>query len=50
MRIALASILVALAVLPAYGQKTYEIQQPKGTWQKPGEIKCQRVPGRSPVK
>ena len=48
MRIALASILVALAVLPAYGQKTYEIQQPKGTWQKPGEIRVPTGPWQKP--
>jgi outer membrane protein OmpA-like peptidoglycan-associated protein len=37
MRNALASLIVAAAVAPALAQ-TYEIQQPKGTWQVPGEI------------
>jgi outer membrane protein OmpA-like peptidoglycan-associated protein len=36
MRIALASLVVVLAALPAYAQ--YDIRQPKGTWQRPGEI------------
>jgi outer membrane protein OmpA-like peptidoglycan-associated protein len=37
MRTALASLLLAAATLPALAQ-SYEIQQPKGTWQVPGEI------------
>ena len=39
MRLAVASLLVAAATLPALAQtKTYDIPQPKGTWQVPGEI------------
>jgi outer membrane protein OmpA-like peptidoglycan-associated protein len=37
MRSAMASLVLIAATLPAIAQ-TYEIQQPKGTWQKPGEI------------
>jgi outer membrane protein OmpA-like peptidoglycan-associated protein len=37
MRIALASLLLIAATLPAIAQ-TYEIQQPKGPWRVPGEI------------
>jgi outer membrane protein OmpA-like peptidoglycan-associated protein len=40
MRTALASIMIVAATVPALAQsKSYEIQQPKGTWQVPGEIK-----------
>jgi outer membrane protein OmpA-like peptidoglycan-associated protein len=40
MRTILASLIVVAATVPALAQtKTYEIQQPKGTWQVPGEIK-----------
>jgi outer membrane protein OmpA-like peptidoglycan-associated protein len=40
MRTAIASVIVIAATLPAFAQsKTYEIQQPKGTWQVPGEIR-----------
>jgi outer membrane protein OmpA-like peptidoglycan-associated protein len=38
MRIAVASLVIVAATIPALAQKTYEIQQPKGTWQTPGEI------------
>jgi outer membrane protein OmpA-like peptidoglycan-associated protein len=37
MRIALASLVLIAAALPAVAQ-TYEIQQPKGPWRVPGEI------------
>ena len=38
MRIAIASLVIVAATVPALAQKSYEIQQPKGTWQTPGEI------------
>src|SRR5712691_6109428 len=38
MRIAVAALLVVAGALPALAQKSYEIQQPKGSWQVPGEI------------
>jgi len=37
MRIAIASLVLVAATLPAIAQ-TYEIQQPKGPWRVPGEI------------
>jgi outer membrane protein OmpA-like peptidoglycan-associated protein len=40
MRTALASIMIIAATVPALAQsKSYEIPQPRGTWQVPGEIK-----------
>jgi outer membrane protein OmpA-like peptidoglycan-associated protein len=39
MRIAVAALLVVSGTLPALAQgKSYEIRQPRGTWQQPGEI------------
>jgi hypothetical protein len=38
MRIALAALIVVAGMLPALAQKSYEIQQPRGTWQQPGPI------------
>jgi outer membrane protein OmpA-like peptidoglycan-associated protein len=38
MRTVLASIIIVAAAVPALAQ-SYQIQQPKGTWQVPGEIK-----------
>ncbi len=38
MRIAVAALLVVAGTLPALAQKSYEIQQPRGTWQQPGPI------------
>ena len=38
MRVAIASAIVVLAMLPAFGQRSFDIQEPKGTWQKPKDI------------
>jgi outer membrane protein OmpA-like peptidoglycan-associated protein len=38
MRIAVAALLVVAGTLPALAQSSYEIQQPRGTWQQPGPI------------
>jgi len=38
MRIAVAALLVVAGTLPALAQKSFEIQQPRGTWQQPGPI------------
>jgi outer membrane protein OmpA-like peptidoglycan-associated protein len=38
MRIALAALIVVAGMLPALAQKSYEIQQPRGSWQQPGPI------------
>jgi outer membrane protein OmpA-like peptidoglycan-associated protein len=39
MRTTIASLILVAATVPALAQgKSYEIQQPKGTWQTPGEI------------
>jgi outer membrane protein OmpA-like peptidoglycan-associated protein len=46
MRIAVASLAVVLVAVPAYGQ--YEISQPKGTWQQPGEIQQPKGQWRHP--
>jgi outer membrane protein OmpA-like peptidoglycan-associated protein len=49
MRIAVASLLVAAATLPALAQtKTYDIPQPKGTWQVPGPIQQPKGPWQVP--
>jgi outer membrane protein OmpA-like peptidoglycan-associated protein len=49
MRIAVACLLVAAATVPALAQtKSYEIPQPKGTWQVPGEIKQPTGPWQKP--
>jgi outer membrane protein OmpA-like peptidoglycan-associated protein len=44
-----AAFLIALqSGASADGTKTYEIQQPKGTWQVPGEIKTPTGPWQNP--
>jgi outer membrane protein OmpA-like peptidoglycan-associated protein len=50
MRLALASLLLVAVTLPASAQtgKTYEIQQPRGTWQTPGEIQQPRGTWQTP--
>jgi outer membrane protein OmpA-like peptidoglycan-associated protein len=49
MRIAVACLLVAAATVPALAQtKSYEIPQPKGNWQVPGEIKQPTGPWQQP--
>src|SRR3979411_2892744 len=49
MRAAIASLIVIAATLPALAQgKSYEIQQPKGTWQVPGEIRQPKGPWQQP--
>jgi outer membrane protein OmpA-like peptidoglycan-associated protein len=49
MRVAVAALLVVAATLPALAQsKSYEIQQPRGTWQQPGEIQLPRGTWQQP--
>ena len=36
MRLVLALCAVALGILPAHAQRSFEIQQPQGSWQQPG--------------
>jgi len=48
MRLAIASAIVVLAMLPAYGQRAYEIQQPKGTWQQPKDFQVPKGPWQKP--
>jgi outer membrane protein OmpA-like peptidoglycan-associated protein len=50
MRLVLASLLLVAVTLPAAAQsgKSYEIQQPKGTWQTPGEIQQPRGTWQTP--
>jgi outer membrane protein OmpA-like peptidoglycan-associated protein len=38
MRIVVASLVIVAATVPALAQKSYEIREPKGTWQTPGPI------------
>jgi len=49
MRAAIASLIIVAATLPTLAQsKSYEIQQPKGTWQVPGEIRQPKGPWQQP--
>jgi len=49
MRIALAVLITVAATLPALAQgKSYEIQQPRGTWQQPKEIQQPKGPWQQP--
>ena len=48
MRVAVAALLVVAGTLPALAQKSYEIQQPRGTWQTPGPIQQPKGPWQVP--
>ena len=49
MRTAIASLILVAATMPALAQgKSYEIQQPKGTWQVPGPIQEPKGPWQQP--
>ena len=49
MRTAIASLILVAATVPALAQgKSYEIQQPKGTWQVPGPIQEPKGPWQQP--
>ena len=48
MRVAVAALLVVAGTLPALAQKSYEIQQPRGTWQTPGPIQQPKAPWQVP--
>ena len=50
MRIAVACLIIVTTTLPAFAQgKSYEIPQPKGTWQVPGEIQQPKGPWQQPA-
>jgi outer membrane protein OmpA-like peptidoglycan-associated protein len=48
MRFAIASAIVVLAMLPAHGQRSFDIPQPKGTWQQPKDIPQPKGPWQDP--
>ena len=49
MRILISALVLSAAVLPALAQsKSYEVAQPKGTWQVPGEIQQPTGPWQKP--
>jgi outer membrane protein OmpA-like peptidoglycan-associated protein len=48
-RTAIASLILVAAAVPALAQgKSYDIQQPKGTWQVPGPIQQPKGPWQQP--
>jgi hypothetical protein len=48
MRLALTVIALALSVVPAFAQGSFEIQRPARTWQQPGEFQQPMGPWQQP--